>query len=150
MQLIDLNSGLEIIERAECLRLLASEEVGRLGVVFGGRPEIFPVNYVVDGDDVMFRTDPGTKLAAATQNPVVFEVDHLDRVARSAWSVILHGRAHQVSSFDSPALTRRLAHLSLYPWTGTAKAHLMQIVPTTMTGRRVPGRTNRPAAPQVE
>jgi nitroimidazol reductase NimA-like FMN-containing flavoprotein (pyridoxamine 5'-phosphate oxidase superfamily) len=150
MQLIDLNSGLEIIDRADCLKLLASEEVGRLGVAFGGRPEIFPVNYVVDGDEVIFRTDPGTKLAAATQNPVVFEVDDLDRVARSAWSVILHGRAHQVSSYDSPALTRRLAPHCLYPWTGTAKAHLMHIVPTSISGRRVPGRTNRPAAPQAE
>jgi hypothetical protein len=34
-------------------------------VVVAGRPEIFPVNYVVDGDEVMFRTDAGTKLAGA-------------------------------------------------------------------------------------
>jgi nitroimidazol reductase NimA-like FMN-containing flavoprotein (pyridoxamine 5'-phosphate oxidase superfamily) len=65
MELIDRRSGLQVIERAECLRLLATEEVGRLGVVVAGRPEIFPVNYVVDGDEVMFRTDAGTKLAGA-------------------------------------------------------------------------------------
>jgi nitroimidazol reductase NimA-like FMN-containing flavoprotein (pyridoxamine 5'-phosphate oxidase superfamily) len=137
MELIDVNSKLQVLDRAECLRLLATEEVGRLGVVVAGRPEIFPVNYAVDGDEVMFRTDPGTKLAAAVQGPVVFEVDHLDPTTRSAWSVILHGRAHQVSSFDSPALRRRLMQLHIYPWTGTPKAHLVRLVPSTITGRRV-------------
>jgi nitroimidazol reductase NimA-like FMN-containing flavoprotein (pyridoxamine 5'-phosphate oxidase superfamily) len=137
MELVDINSRLEVIDRAECLKLLASEEVGRLGVVVAGRPEIFPVNYVVEGDEVMFRTDAGTKLAAAVRGPVVFEVDHLDRENHSAWSVIVHGRAHQVSSFDSPVLRRRLMQLSLYPWTGTPKAHLVQLVPRTITGRRV-------------
>jgi nitroimidazol reductase NimA-like FMN-containing flavoprotein (pyridoxamine 5'-phosphate oxidase superfamily) len=141
MELIDLNSGLEIIEGSECLRLLSGEEVGRLGVVVGGRPEIFPVNYALDGDCVIFRTDAGTKLAAAIQDPVVFEVDRLDRATRSAWSVIIHGRADHVTPYGSPALRDRTAHLALYPWTGASKAHLLRIVPTTMTGRRIPGRS---------
>jgi nitroimidazol reductase NimA-like FMN-containing flavoprotein (pyridoxamine 5'-phosphate oxidase superfamily) len=137
MELIDANSRLQVIDRAECLELLRTQEVGRLGVIAGDRPEIFPVNYVVESGEVMFRTDPGTKLAAATRGPVVFEVDHLDPVTRSAWSVVVHGRGHQVSSFDSPTLRRRLMRLSLYPWTGTTKAHLVQLVPATITGRRV-------------
>jgi len=137
MQLIDLNSGLEVIDRAECLRLLAGEEVGRLGVVVGGRPEIFPVNFALDGDCVIFRTDPGTKLAGAVQDPVVFEVDRLDHATRSAWSVIIHGRAEHVTPYGSPALLHRTAHLALYPWTGTSKAHLLRIVPSTISGRRV-------------
>jgi nitroimidazol reductase NimA-like FMN-containing flavoprotein (pyridoxamine 5'-phosphate oxidase superfamily) len=140
MHLIDLNSGLEVIERAECLRLLAGEEVGRLGVVVGGRPEIFPVNYALDGDCVIFRTDPGTKLAAAIQGPAVFEVDQLERATQSAWSVIIHGRADHVTTYASPALRERTAHLALYAWTGASKAHLLRIVPTTITGRRIPGR----------
>jgi nitroimidazol reductase NimA-like FMN-containing flavoprotein (pyridoxamine 5'-phosphate oxidase superfamily) len=137
MELIDVHSRLQVIDRAECLELLRTQEVGRLGVVVGGRPEIFPVNYVVESGEVMFRTDPGTKLAAATRGPVVFEVDDLDPVTHSAWSVIVHGRGHQVSSFDSPALRRRLMQLKLFPWTGTTKAHLVQLVPATITGRRV-------------
>ena len=145
MELVDINSRLTVIGRAECLRLLAGEEIGRLGVVVAGRPGIFPVNYVVEGGEVMFRTDSGTKLAAAISGPVVIEVDHLDPACRSAWSVILHGRAHQVSSFDSPALRRRLMRLSLYPWTGSPKAHLVQLVPTSITGRRVGAPPARPS-----
>jgi nitroimidazol reductase NimA-like FMN-containing flavoprotein (pyridoxamine 5'-phosphate oxidase superfamily) len=107
--LIDVNTGVEVISRDECLALLADEEVGRLGVVIGGRPEIFPVNYVVDGDGVVFRSDAGSKLAGATGGPVVFEVDHLERATKSAWSVVLHGRADQVSVFDSPELRQRMS-----------------------------------------
>ena len=137
MHYIDVNSGIEIVERDECLALLAGEEVGRLGVVFGGQPEIFPVNYVLDGDGVVFRTDAGTKLAGATGGPVVFEVDHLDRAAKSAWSVILHGHADQVTVFHSPELRQRMSQVSLYPWTRTAKPYLVRITPRLMTGRRI-------------
>jgi nitroimidazol reductase NimA-like FMN-containing flavoprotein (pyridoxamine 5'-phosphate oxidase superfamily) len=117
--------------------LLAGEEVGRLGVVVGGRPEIFPVNFALDGDCVIFRTDPGTKLAAAIHDPVVFEVDRLDHATRSAWSVIIHGRADHVTAYGSPSLLHRTAHLDLYPWSGASKAYLLRIVPNTITGRRI-------------
>ena len=32
----------------------------------GGRPLIFPVNYVVDGKTIVFRTDEGAKLNGVT------------------------------------------------------------------------------------
>jgi uncharacterized protein len=137
MQFIDLNSGMEIVERDECLRLLATEKVGRLGVVLGGQPEIFPVNYVVDDDCVMFRTDDGSKLVGAVRGPVVFEVDHFERTTKSAWSVVLHGRADVVTVYDSPAMRRRMSQVSLIPWTGTVKQHLVRIAPNSITGRRI-------------
>jgi nitroimidazol reductase NimA-like FMN-containing flavoprotein (pyridoxamine 5'-phosphate oxidase superfamily) len=131
--------------------LLAGEEVGRLGVVVGGRPEIFPVNFALDGDCVIFRTDPGTKLAAAIHDPVVFEVDRLDHATRSAWSVIIHGRADHVTAYGSPSLLHRTAHLDLYPWSGASKAYLLRIVPNTITGRRIqprePGRAKTAPTP---
>jgi len=137
VELRDLNTGLAIIERQECFKLLADEEVGRLAVVVGGRPEIFPVNYVVHDDGIVFRTEPGTKMAAAIRGPVCFEVDHLEKGSRTAWSVILHGHAHPITPFDSPALRDRTANLALYPWTDTPKTHLIRISPTSVTGRRI-------------
>ena len=47
----------------ESRELLATHEVGRLAVVVGGYPEIFPVNYAVVRDRVVIRTDPGAKLS---------------------------------------------------------------------------------------
>ena len=82
----------------DCWTLLASATVGRLALVVNGRPEIFPVNHVVDHGSVVFRTSPGTKLAAiGDATPVAFEVDGLDVEAGIAWSVILKGRAARVS-----------------------------------------------------
>jgi nitroimidazol reductase NimA-like FMN-containing flavoprotein (pyridoxamine 5'-phosphate oxidase superfamily) len=137
VELVDLNTGMEVIPLGECMALLATEEVGRLGVVVGGQPEIFPVNYAVDGDGVVFRTDAGTKLAGATRGPVVFEVDHFERATRSAWSVIIHGRAEPVDSLTSPAIRERVGHLALYPWVEKSKPHLIRVTPTSVSGRRI-------------
>jgi nitroimidazol reductase NimA-like FMN-containing flavoprotein (pyridoxamine 5'-phosphate oxidase superfamily) len=123
---------MEVLPVSECLELLAGEEVGRLGVIVSGRPEIFPVNYVVDGNGILFRTAEGTKLDAALQGAVVFEVDHLDRATRSGWSVIVHGRAAVYTQFDSAAM-RRASNL----WWDTPKAHLLRITPDVIGGRRL-------------
>jgi uncharacterized protein len=138
MNLIDPKTGIEVLERDECMRLLRTHEVGRLAVVVGGFPAIFPVNYVVDEDSVVFRTDTGTKLDGVTRGgSVVFEVDHLDSAARSGWSVILSGRAQEITKFDNPAVRERASLLALYPWSQHDKPHLVAISATTVTGRRV-------------
>lgn len=51
--------GLRVLDRDQCLRLLADDEIGRLAVIAGNTPAIFPVNYALDGDTIVFRTDPG-------------------------------------------------------------------------------------------
>src|SRR5438309_11933612 len=102
--MFDTKSGLEIIPTADSLALLRTEVIGRIGVVSGGRPEIFPINYAVCGEGILFRTAAGTKLTAAIDGPVVFEVDRIDAATRSGWSVVVHGRAEQVDGFTSPDL----------------------------------------------
>jgi hypothetical protein len=128
-------TGVEVIGAGECRGLLATEQVGRLGVVLDGRPEIFPVNYTVDGDGILFRTADGSKLEGALHGLVVFEVDHLQPETRSGWSVVVHGRAERYTRFDTPAL--RQEHPS---WLRTDKPHLVRLTPTTITGRRLPPR----------
>ena len=123
---------LEALAATECLELLATEEVGRLGVVVAGRPEIFPVNYVLDGNGILFRSAPGTKLDAAAGGAVVFEVDHLDRGTRAGWSVVVHGHAALYTRFDSAAM-QRAADL----WWDSPKEHLLRITPDVISGRRL-------------
>jgi uncharacterized protein len=132
MNLLDLSGGTEIISYEECRELLRHESVGRLGVVVDGRPEIFPVNYGLDGDGIVFRSNRGRKLTGALLGDVVFEVDSIDVESRSGWSVIVHGRAHDISQFDGPALSAQLET----PWTGTKEA-LVRISAESVTGRRV-------------
>jgi hypothetical protein len=59
------HARLEILPFDECLRLLASIPVGRAGFVADGEVVVLPVNHVVDGQDVIFRTAHGSKAAVA-------------------------------------------------------------------------------------
>jgi nitroimidazol reductase NimA-like FMN-containing flavoprotein (pyridoxamine 5'-phosphate oxidase superfamily) len=133
---IDARTGVEWIGHDECLRLLAAEEVGRLAIVQGRTPHIFPVNYVLDGDQVVFRTDPGVKLDAGPRFRACFEIDGFDRAARTGWSVVATGRLEEVTLYDSSTFAR-VHVLPIQPWAGGDKGHWMRLIPTHITGRRV-------------
>ena len=65
-----------ILSESESWQLLASQALGRLVTSVGGRPEMFPVNFVVQHRTVLFRTAEGTKLvSSAINNRVLFEAD---------------------------------------------------------------------------
>jgi glycerol-3-phosphate dehydrogenase len=65
---------------------------------------IFPVNYVVDRDLIVFRTDPGSKLDAATEREsVAFEVDAVDEATRTGWSVVVGGTLADHDQVQEPA-----------------------------------------------
>src|SRR5262249_41548951 len=77
-----------------------------------GELVILPVNHVVDGPNVAFRTAHGSKLAAADgQNLATFEADHYNEQTQSGWSVVVTGRAEVVEAeADVQRLTRRGLH----------------------------------------
>src|SRR3546814_16284954 len=71
--------GLELLSEEEARELLDHSEIGRVGVTMGAIPAIFPVNYAIVDDLIVFRTAPGSKLSAATEGAVVaFAVDEFD------------------------------------------------------------------------
>lgn len=121
------------LEKRSCWQLLETAEVGRLAVTIHGQPEIFPVNYVVDHGSVVFRTAAGTKLATIRGAAVAFEVDGVDPNAAVAWSVVLKGRAEEIKHSQELAFA---AELPLHPWHGSAKPHVVRIVPHEISGRR--------------
>lgn len=118
----------------ECWELLSQATVSRLAVDVGGQPDIFPINHVVDGSTVVFRTGAGTKLAGAVLGRfVALEIDGADPDDRSVWSVVVKGTAHEV---DHIAEGYRAEQLPLYPWTAEPKPNFVRIVPELVTGRR--------------
>ena len=71
-----------------CWGYLDTAEVGRLATSVNDQPEVFPVNYVVDGQSIVFRTAAGSKLEdIVTNNRVAFEADGWTEEA--GWSVVL-------------------------------------------------------------
>jgi uncharacterized protein len=97
---------MEELDDTECRRLLVERHLGRLAIPDFGGPVIFPVNYVFDQDLVVFRTDPGSKLDAATEREsVAFEVDAIDEATRTGWSVVVRGT---LADITDPAHLERL------------------------------------------
>ena len=131
------HAGLETLPLEVCLRLLESVPVGRVSFSTDGEVVTLPVNHVVDGQDVVFRTDRGSKLSAADrQDHVAFEADDYDLRTRTGWSVLVKGRAEVVRE-DSEI--QRLSHLGLYPWvTAVNRPFWIRIRPTSVTGRHTP------------
>jgi nitroimidazol reductase NimA-like FMN-containing flavoprotein (pyridoxamine 5'-phosphate oxidase superfamily) len=132
---IEGRTQLERLSSDECWQLLAQTPVGRIGIVIGGAPEIYPVNHVVDREAILFRTDPGTKLAGLAMRPsVCYQVDGYDPESRTGWSVLVKGRATQLHSV---AERRRATTLPLDYWTSGTKPHWIRIQPSEVTGRRI-------------
>lgn len=136
------HAGLEIVPFDECLRLLASVPVGRIGFVADGEVVVLPVNHLVDGQDVIFRTAYGSKLSAASgQNRAAFEADYYNEQTRSGWSVLVNGRAEVVDAeADIQRLGLSMSRLDVYPWIpGVRHPFWIRIRPTSVSGRRTPG-----------
>jgi uncharacterized protein len=130
-------AGLEILSAEECLELLASVPVGRVGIVTDGEIVVLPVNHVVDGQDPVFCTARGSKLSAAEmQNVAAFEADHYDEQTRTGWSVLITGRAEIV--YDE-AEVQRLSRGGLHPWaTAVERPYWVRIRALSVSGRRIP------------
>ncbi|MDQ2756947.1 MAG: pyridoxamine 5'-phosphate oxidase family protein [Actinomycetota bacterium] len=121
----------ELAER-ECWDLLRRAVVGRLAVIHGGAPDIFPVNHLVDHGSIVIRTAAGTKLATSAGRPVAFEVDGHDLAAGTAWSVVVRGTARKILEREE---TLSALQLPLVPWHGGRKAWFLRIEPDEVTGR---------------
>ncbi|MFI1583755.1 pyridoxamine 5'-phosphate oxidase family protein [Embleya sp. NPDC020630] len=80
---------------SECYARLALQEVGRVVPGERAEPLALPVNYILDGKDVVFRTAPDSPLCAV-RGPVAFEVDEEVRLARLGWSVLINGRVERI------------------------------------------------------
>jgi nitroimidazol reductase NimA-like FMN-containing flavoprotein (pyridoxamine 5'-phosphate oxidase superfamily) len=129
------DAHMEVVDDTECRELLTERHLGRLAIVDWEGPMIFPVNYVFDQDLVIFRTDPGTKLDAATEGELVaFEVDAADEGTRTGWSVVVRGTLAEVTD---PAHLARFRALPLYPWAPGDKTRYLCVRPHMVTGRRI-------------
>ncbi len=131
---VEVHTRLDPIELDECLTLLSDHHLGRLAVAVDGQPLIFPVNYALCGRQIVFRSDPGTKLHAADGRRVAFEIDGADALYHDGWSVLVVGRAHEERD---PVRLREFAQLPLSPWVSGPKVHWMCIAGGAITGRRI-------------
>jgi nitroimidazol reductase NimA-like FMN-containing flavoprotein (pyridoxamine 5'-phosphate oxidase superfamily) len=131
---MSLPPGTEVLDAEACWAMLHDADVGRLAVDNGGRPDIFPINFVIDNQSIVFRTGPGTKLAAsALLHHVAFEIDGYEPENRVAWSVVVKGRANQIERMQD---VYDADDLPLFPWVASDKPDFVRITADEVTGRR--------------
>lgn len=130
------NPVLTSLTADECRALIAPGGVGRVLFVEPGRgPVAIPVNYRMDGADVVFRTSAGAGMAAGIrQDAVSFDVDHLDEALGEGWSVLVTGTA---SVIDDPAGLDRAAALGVEPWAGGERPVYVRLQVHQVTGRAI-------------
>ena len=115
----------------ECWELLKTQHVGRLVTRVGDIMDIVPLNYVVDGNTIVFRTGEGTKLSELVVNhEVLFEADSYD--SRRGWSVVLRGSARRIQKMDE---ILDAEELPLRPMVATLKMVFVRIQAHSLTGR---------------
>jgi len=116
----------------ESWELLHAAQFGRLAVVIGGAPEIFPINVAAKHPSIYFRTAEGTKLfGTSIGHAVAFESDRVD--GSGAWSVVVKGTSREVTTRDE---TDAVDALGLESWVPTVKHRLVAIDVTSVSGRR--------------
>jgi len=129
-------SGLEILSFDDCWDRLRSAPVARIGFVDQGSPVILPVNIVIDGHGIAFRSAAGSKLAAAVmERPVCVQIDQWDAMGHTGWSVLAKGVAEHV--LDETA-TAHLDSLPLLPWTRPdVRVEWIRTLVHEVSGRRI-------------
>ncbi len=109
--------GLEVMDLPTALDRIAQEPLGRIAFADDGGITILPVNHLVHGTTIVFRTASGSKLdAAILQHPVAFEVDAYDRADHTGWSVLVRGTADLI---EDDALLALLEARGLHSWVPT-------------------------------
>ncbi|MDR1078542.1 MAG: pyridoxamine 5'-phosphate oxidase family protein [Propionibacteriaceae bacterium] len=112
--------------------ILSAQQIGRIAIAADPAPDVFPVNYVVDGESIVFRTAEGSKLSGLlAHGQVSFEVDTWD--VDHGYSVLAQGRAAPVTDPLEVALVEALR---LQPWVPTCKTVFVRIDVTAISARR--------------
>lgn len=121
----------EELTRSECLAHLAQHTIGRFAVALpDSSPLVVPVTYVLDGEAIVFRSGSGAKVDALHHRPVSFEVDDVDVIERTGWSVLVKGTAYEATHWE-------VGHLAIEPWAPGTKPRWVRIVPNSISGRRI-------------
>lgn len=123
----------------ECWELLESEEFGRLAYRLVDEVHVVPINYLVNGRALLFRTASGNKLlAAALHSDVALEIDWHDDL--SAWSVVARGHLRQLGEDEAHAIDS----LPRRSWLATDKYDVVELEPQAVMGRRFRLRRGEP------
>jgi hypothetical protein len=118
----------------ECWERLGGHGVGRIALPEEPGPIVVPVNYLVDGASVVYRTEPGAVAAVPAGAHLSFQADHVDDRLRNGWSVLLVGTAERPGPDETGPLEQRAG---ADPMLGGRRRLWIRVRPVKVTGRRI-------------
>jgi len=135
------NAQVELMDEAECLRLIAGGGVGRIAYSGQYGLTVLPVSYKLLDGSIVVRTPLGSSTDEALRTGirgadyrVTFEIDQVGHDAEEGWFVIIQGPAHHVDAHDD----------CLAAWVpgqrsseGRSREHYVRITPSLIVGRRL-------------
>src|SRR5215813_2786864 len=137
----------ELLDEAECLRLVGAGGVGRIGYTGRFGPTVVPVNYALYEGTILFRTGEHSPMGEDlrtgiehAESKVAFEIDEISPATREGWSILVQGAAHPVESEAERASVMRSG---VEAWAGGEKELFVRVIPTHISGRRI----RRPGPP---
>jgi nitroimidazol reductase NimA-like FMN-containing flavoprotein (pyridoxamine 5'-phosphate oxidase superfamily) len=130
----DVPGTLQVMPEEECRELLGTAKVGRISVTSDALPIIAPVNYVVDGNSIVFRTRRDGMLASACADTVIaFEIDELAPDGSGGWSVNIVG----IATLLGPSEQLRALSLGLVSAAGDDRDQFVRLRIGLLSGRRI-------------
>lgn len=125
------------LDDAECWERLASKKVGRIAWCGADGPQLLPVNYTVDEHAIYFRTRGDSPVAKSLyESTALFEVDDVDELLETGWSVLARGEATYISNRgDRPRGPGREPE----PWAPGPHEVYIRFVVRGVSGRQVIG-----------
>ncbi|UOE44180.1 pyridoxamine 5'-phosphate oxidase family protein [Agromyces larvae] len=119
------------LDKEECWQRIVASPFGRIATTAAGEVDIYPVNFAVDGETIVFRTAPGSKLLEImVHSRVAFEVDGYSD--SEAWSVVVKGEAEE---FSSEPEVEAAQLLGIEPWAPERKDRWVRIRVSEVHGR---------------
>jgi hypothetical protein len=148
MQRLDDVTVLEELAAEECLRLLATQAIGRVAFIIDGDPAVLPVNFTLVEGVVVFRTAAGSAFDVLVREAeVAFEVDQADPAYHSGWSVVGRGTAEGLEDVIPADV---LEELPLRPWGLAVAPGWIGVRLREVTGRRLVQLIGRPGERMAE
>lgn len=122
----------------ECTELLRAVRVGRVAWCTPEGPVVIPVNFVFHEGAVWIRSTPysalarGAGLSSDVMHQMAFEVDGVDEMTQSGWSVLARGHATWHAVSDLPADLPQLD-----PWPEGVRTLVVSIDIRELSGKRL-------------
>ncbi|MGW3247953.1 pyridoxamine 5'-phosphate oxidase family protein [Streptomyces sp. NPDC001070] len=129
---------LQRLSERECWDRMGTHGIGRLARAAGTgneAPVLVPVNFLVDGRTVVYRTDPAGAAAVAAGTEVAFETDYVDEAGGVGWSVLVTGPAEHIT--DPAAVETLSRRPGADPWAGGRRELWIRIAPRQVSGRAI-------------